>query len=175
MTNIVFKPFDKMPRLSREVVITEKIDGTNAVIHISEEGKFLTGSRTRWITTSTDNYGFAAWAQEHKDELMQLGVGTHYGEWWGKGIQRNYSLPERRFSLFNTHRWGETRPTCCHIVPILAIIPRLDYWSIKSTLSRLMQTGSYASPGFMNPEGIVAYHKAGNLLFKMTMDDEPKG
>lgn len=31
-----FKPFPKMPRLSRECIITEKIDGTNASILITE-------------------------------------------------------------------------------------------------------------------------------------------
>ncbi len=37
--------------------------------------------------------------------------------------------------------------------------------------------GSVCVPGFMNPEGIVIYHIAGNLLFKKTLvhDDAPKG
>jgi hypothetical protein len=42
-----------MARLSREVIITEKIDGTNASIYIDDDGTFLTGSRTQWI-----NVGF---------------------------------------------------------------------------------------------------------------------
>ena len=48
--NIPFVEFPKMPRLSREIIITEKIDGTNASVTITEDGQFLTGSRTRWIT-----------------------------------------------------------------------------------------------------------------------------
>lgn len=37
--------------------------------------------------------------------------------------------------------------------------------------------GSAAAPGFMNPEGIVIFHLAGNVGFKQTIlkDDEPKG
>ena len=103
-----FRPFPKIPRLSREIIITEKIDGTNASITITEDGQFLTGSRNRWITPEDDNFGFSAWAHANKDVLMGLGVGTHFGEWWGHGIQRGYGLPKgrRRFSLFNVGRWG---------------------------------------------------------------------
>lgn len=64
-----FVPFKKIGRLSRMCTITEKIDGTNASVFIGEDGEFLTGSRTRWITPEDDNYGFAKWAQTHKDEL----------------------------------------------------------------------------------------------------------
>ena len=100
-----FVAFPKIPRLSRRCVITEKIDGTNACIFIGEDGEFLVGSRTRWITPENDNHGFARWAYEHKDELLGLGPGRHFGEWWGQGIQRGYGLKEKRFSLFNTSRW----------------------------------------------------------------------
>ena len=34
-----FQPFPKIPRLSREIVITEKIDGTNAQILITDDGQ----------------------------------------------------------------------------------------------------------------------------------------
>jgi len=44
-----FVSFPKIARLSRECVITEKIDGTNASIYIGNDGNenpvFLTGSR----------------------------------------------------------------------------------------------------------------------------------
>lgn len=59
MTTTEFVPFQKIGRLSRGCTITEKIDGTNASIYIGEDGEFLTGSRTRWITPEDDNYGFA--------------------------------------------------------------------------------------------------------------------
>lgn len=36
--------------------------------------------------------------------------------------------------------------------------------------------GSVAAPGFANPEGVVIYHTAGNVLFKKTLikDEIPK-
>lgn len=177
-----FQSFQKIARLSREIIITEKIDGTNASIFISEDGEFLIGSRTRWITPTDDNYGFAKWATAHEGELRQLGPGHHFGEWWGQGIQRNYSLTEKRFYLFNTHRWGgvEIRPTCCGVVPILYEGPLEDHGvmkGVKSSIARLTNEGSVVSPGFMKPEGIVIYHKAANLLLKKTLekDEEPKG
>jgi hypothetical protein len=186
-----FTPFPKLARLQREVIITEKIDGTNAQIFITDDGRMLTGSRTRWITPENDNFGFAAWAQDHKDELMQLGPGHHFGEWWGRGIQRNYGLDERRFSLFNVARWclhGETPeqiptadprivkmqevlPRCCHLVPIMRRGINITTMA-ESALYELSQRGSIAAPGYKFPEGIVVFHVAGNVGFKMTLDND---
>lgn len=169
-----FIGFNKIARLSRQCVITEKIDGTNAQIRIEEDGTFLVGSRTRWITPENDNAGFARWAYEHKDELMLLGPGSHFGEWWGSGIQRGYDLPkgEKRFSLFNTARWNsETKPSCCHVVPVL-LDGIFDTNNIDSELHMLREYGSIASPGFMRPEGIVVYHCAAGVYFKKTIDKD---
>jgi hypothetical protein len=174
-----FEPFEKIARLSRGCVITEKIDGTNAQIFVTEDGQRLyTGSRSRWITPQQDNYGFARWAYEHADELLKLGPGRHFGEWWGAGIQRNYGLKERRFSLFNSGRWSnaENRPACVGVVPVLyAGIFTED--AVENALWTLRACGSQAAPGFMQPEGIVVYHAASRTLFKKTLekDHEPKG
>lgn len=181
-----FKEFTKIARLSRECVITEKIDGTNAQIYIGEDGEFLIGSRTRWIQPGNDNMGFAAWAMAHKEELLKLGPGSHFGEWWGSGIQRGYDLPkgEKRFSLFNVNRWGIGRdkekypndcPDCCHVVPIL-YDGLFDTGVASVILANLKSEGSQAAPGFMRPEGIVIFHKAASILFKKTIekDESPK-
>uniref|UniRef100_A0A6M3LUK9 Putative RNA ligase n=1 Tax=viral metagenome TaxID=1070528 RepID=A0A6M3LUK9_9ZZZZ len=188
-----FVGFPKIARLSRDVIITEKIDGTNAQIFIGEDGDFLVGSKNRWITPENDNFGFARWAMEHREELLKLGSGRHFGEWWGSGIQRGYGLPkgEKRFSLFNTVRWclhdqepqrietadpriekyQERLPECCGLVPVLyrGIFDEINYGDL---LAELSATGSHASPGFMKPEGIVAYHIAGNVGFKKTLGDD---
>ena len=173
-----FNGFPKISRFSREIIISEKIDGTNASVYIGKDGEFLTGSRTRWITPEDDNYGFARWAQENKEELLKLGVGQHFGEWWGNGCQRGYGLPkgEKRFSLFNVTMWGDTRPSCCHVVPVL-YRGAFDTNSIEQVLHTLKVKGSSASPGFMKPEGIVIFHTQGNVLFKKTIecDDSYKG
>lgn len=173
-----FEDFGKIARLSREIIITEKIDGTNAQICITEDGEFLTGSRQRWITPMDDNFGFSAWAHYNKDDLMKLGVGRHYGEWWGAGIQRKYGQTEKRFSLFNTSRWStkESRPDCCDVVPVLAS-GKFDTQLIDIAIDDLSKMGSRAAPGFMNPEGVIIYHVQGNIYFKKTIlkDEEWKG
>jgi hypothetical protein len=173
-SEVKFTGFPKIHRLSREVVVTEKIDGTNAQIYIGEDGTFLAGKRTSWVTPENDNYGFAKWAYENKDELMKLGPGHHFGEWWGQGIQRRYNMMEKRFSLFNVDKWKEKRPRCCHVVPVL-YRGEFDTTIINLILTVLKRDGSTAAPGYMNPEGIVIYHTAANILFKKTIaGDEGK-
>ena len=171
-----FIKFPKMPRLSREMIITEKIDGTNAQICISDDGLELqAGSRNRWITPDNDNAGFAKWCEENKEELLRLGPGRHFGEWWGQGIQRKYGLDEKRFSLFNVSRWWEGSPDCCHVVPTL-YKGKFDTDVADRILDSLKVTGSRASPGFMYPEGIIVFHVAGNFGMKKTIekDELPK-
>jgi hypothetical protein len=173
-----FEPFGKIARLSRECVITEKIDGTNACIQILEDGTFLTGSRTRWITPEDDNYGFSRWAHENKDCLMELGEGQHFGEWWGGKIQRGYGVKEKTFSLFNTHRWGNgtARPDCCDVVPVL-FEGMFSTFEVNNAIEYLNLTGSIAATGFLRPEGVVIYHTAARMYFKKTIekDEEWKG
>lgn len=156
-------------------MITEKIDGTNGVVHVSADGVVRAGSRSRWITPEEDNHGFARWVKEHETELKELGEGYHYGEWWGQGIQRGYGLKEKRWSLFNTSRWGATRPACCSVVPIL-YEGMMQQTQIEMALSELNTFGSKAAPGFKPAEGVVIYHVQGNLYFKKTIlrDEEPK-
>jgi len=172
-----FEEFPKMARLSRRVVITEKIDGTNAQVFIGDDGSMKFGSRTRWITPEDDNYGFAKWAHENREELLKLGPGRHFGEWWGAGIQRRYGLSEKRFSLFNVQRWGDAsvRPACCHVVPVL-FDGNFDTTAANGCIDELKVGGSVAAPGFMDPEGIVIYHTAANAGFKKTVkkDEMPK-
>lgn len=183
MTDIIdkraFQSFRKIPRLSRECLITEKLDGTNAQITISEDGsEFLIGSRNRWITPGADNYGFAKWAMANKEELLKLGPGTHYGEWWGPGIGRGYGVAEKKFSLFNVSRWSNNaiRPACCDVVPLLYQGPFTTN-AVEAALAKLGVTGSIASPGFMRPEGVVVYHVQAGVYFKKTLenDGQPKG
>lgn len=174
-----FVEFPKIYRVSRPCIITEKIDGTNGQIYIGDDGEFLVGSRTRWLNTQTgDNHGFYMWALEHKAELLKLGPGRHFGEWWGLGIQRTYGLDEKRFSLFNTSRWldDSVRPRCCSVVPVL-YEGMFDTGKIEMCINYLRLNGSVASLGFMRPEGIVCYHIQGGFGLKKTLekDEEHKG
>jgi hypothetical protein len=179
VTNIPFVEFPKISRYSREVVVTEKIDGTNAQVYIDDAmTSIMAGSRTRWITPDDDNFGFAKWVAENSEALLALGHGSHFGEWWGAGIQRKYGMPNKRFSLFNVHRWGDdaSRPACCGVVPTLWRGP-LDQLNVNGVLDELASHGSVAAPGFMKPEGIVIFHTAAQWLLKKTIekDSEPKG
>lgn len=197
-----FQGFPKIPRLFRDIVITEKIDGTNAQVVIDNvehipQGKYeedfgvpllysydinderiaiRAASRKRYITPNDDNYGFAKWVLDNGTSLAELGPGRHFGEWWGKGIQRGYGLDEKRFSLFNVSKWGndDVRPECCHVVPVMYTGP-FDMEEVRHQLSRLALFGSMAAPYFNKPEGIVVYHTAGNLLFKATLENDEKG
>lgn len=189
-----FVPFPKMARLRRDILVTEKIDGTNAQIVIVPRGTYAdgnlfgkpvadcgaswiyAGSRNRWVTQEDDNFGFAGWVQDNKEELVKLGQGRHFGEWWGRGIQRGYGIQHRRFSLFNVSRWSHPNsiksfPECCDIVPLLYSGP-FSTEATDSALRYLEVAGSRAAPGFMNPEGIVVWHTASNVGFKQTLKDD---
>ena len=187
-----FISFPKIPRLSRECTITEKLDGTNAHIWIlspeeyerHKDQKYITkfpfvcGSRNRWITPENDNQGFAKWAFANVEDLLQLGTGHHFGEWWGGGIQRGYGLKLKHFSLFNTRLWEDDaiRPRCCDVVPIL-YQGVFDTRAAEQCIERLKIEGSVAVAGYPYPEGIVIYHAASNSMFKKTCEDDesPKG
>lgn len=209
-----FTAFNKIPRLSRDIVITEKIDGSNGVVYIVSEEEILNsfygefagcddyvlyihpdnphvdskdrlyifaGSRNRWLTTSSngDKFGFAKWVQENACELvLKLGEGLHFGEWWGKGIQRGYGVEDKRFSLFNVGKWSdpEARPKCCGVVPVL-FEGDFDTQKIETVVEDLRVNGSRCAPGFKDPEGIIVFHTASRQLFKKTCvnDEKPKG
>lgn len=194
-----FKAWPKTPRLFRDIVITEKIDGTNACVVIDEgpsvqttsgaapehaisavgrdDGLYFVAaqSRNRMITPDKDNAGFASWVERNAGGLVEiLGPGYHYGEWWGSGIQRNYGMNHKRFSLFNTHRWADVELSD---VPGLGVVPKLyqgpmDEGSIEWSLEYLERYGSKAAPGFKSPEGIVVYHNASKQVFKVTLDND---
>lgn len=172
-----FASFPKISRLNRDIIITEKIDGTNAQVHISEDGKVRAGSRNRWVTSENDNHGWAAWVKEHEEELRAgLGYGTHYGEWWGAGIQKGRypGLQEKYFSLFNVSRWtDDVRPKCCLVVPTLAI-GTFSQKLIDDAVNKLRTEGSVAAPGTFKPEGIVIYHCHSGQLFKVTLENDGK-
>jgi hypothetical protein len=205
-----FQPWPKTPRFFRDIVITEKIDGTNAAVLIHEypfgfhaeaqpwDGKIVkivlgpdnpeTGlpdheytvsaqSRKRLITPTDDNAGFAQWVWDNADHLVAtLGIGAHFGEWWGKGIQRQYGKDRRIFSLFNTSRWGDILafdpdPHGLAVVPVLYEGPMSED-QIFITLDGLKTYGSEASPGYLNPEGIIIFHKAANSVFKVLLEND---
>lgn len=177
-----FEGFPSIARLRRDAVYMEKVDGTNACVVFEQlEGSefyaMACQSRRRIITSSDDNFGFAAWSTKYESELWSLlGPGRHYGEWMGSGIQRGYGLPkgERRFLLFNTTRWKDVDFST---VEGLGVVPELwrGEFSTENTdriKSELLETGSLVNPGYMNPEGVVVYHTASKSSYKITYGPE---
>ncbi len=169
-----FQAFPKLSRLYKMTgcTITEKIDGTNAGIYIDNEGNIKAASRNRFITVEDDNYGFAMWVQQNKEDLLKLGPGVHHGEWWGLGIQRGYGVDSKRFSLFNTQRWTKpdvVLPTCVGVVPVLAH-GEFSRQFVGEVMTSLKSSGSIAAPGFMNPEGVVVYVHGTDMLIKETFE-----
>lgn len=192
----VFQPFPKIPRLHGDVVVTEKIDGTNACFeHVRGEACTLFGacSRNRRLVTitvkdaapdhpevtwhGTDNYGFGAFVVRNYATLARLGYGNHFGEWYGEGIQRTYGLDHKRFALFREPKGGLPQGIIGNVgvVPVLMTMEQFDTSALRELLIDLQLEGSRAVPGFMRPEGIVAWHARSGQLFKYTVDAGPKG
>lgn len=109
-----FEAWPKTKHLDKvlgSVMVTEKIDGTNACIVFDGDGEMFVQSRNRIITPAQDNAGFAVWAYRNQEELFHiLGQGRHYGEWWGQHIQRRYDMKHNVFSVFNVNRFYKTGP-----------------------------------------------------------------
>lgn len=197
---IEFTAWPKTSRFFRDIVITEKIDGTNAAVGIQPvypEGnhdefglaypvvggqtyQVYAQSRNKLIRVGQDNAGFAGWVTAHAEELVTfLGEGLHFGEWWGSGIQRGYGLQkgQKVFSLFNTHRFSEIEAVSdglVRCVPVLYEGPMSEK-EITNALELLQGEGSAAALGFNRPEGICIYHTASKLVQKVTLDNNDAG
>jgi hypothetical protein len=187
---VMGKPFD-------DLSVFRQTNTTAIVSQPLEEDEFGTPppalywvwsqSRNRVITPgkSTDNSGFAGWVAEHADVLVTfLGEGLHFGEWWGRGIQRGYDQDGKRFSLFNTHRYSglASDPVLFDDGTALTTVPELyrgpfGEYHIQSAINDLDLGGSRAAPGFMRPEGVIVFHQASQVPFKVTIEGDgvPKG
>lgn len=173
---VEFQGFGKIQRLydsAKGVIITEKLDGTNAAIHVRDGRVVGIQSRKRLITPEDDNFGFARWVTDNAEALADvLGDGLHFGEWYGKGIQRGYGIDEKRFALFNVARWEGIHDAR---VPQLESVPVLFNGSIEddgldgavSVATTFLETqGSLVNPKFRNFEGIVVHFRDSGSSFK---------
>jgi hypothetical protein len=191
---------------NESITITEKIDGTNAAVIIlpyspdhepliqdgyacalghdepdmpAELRTFAVQSRKRFIKPGkdTDNAGFAAWAWERRADLVtELGYGKHFGEWWGRGIQRGYDMPGKQFSLFRPWRYEDGERDFG--IEGLGVVPTLyrggaeGLLTTSIILATLETDGSKAAPGYMRPEGIIIQGALTGSTYKaFTWDD----
>lgn len=169
---------------AEDIILMDHVGNDKAVAIARNENEWyvvLAQSRNRFITPEDDNYGFAAWVRDNAMELVRLlGVGTHFGEWWGHGIQRGYGLVkgDRRFSLFNVVRYGYIHAEDLSKIPALGVVPTIDTFSeafhaengvdfaIDECIRYIEREGSTAAPGWDKPEGIIAFHKRSGQTFK---------
>lgn len=199
---IEFRKLPSLSRLFRDMTITEKIDGTQSTVIFervySADGIDLENTRNYLAAQDgavyevgsqsknrllhpgkqSDNYGFAEWVLGNRYELFNLlGPGRHSGEWWGQGVQRHYGLSERRWSLFNPTKLGESSEyiggALVGSVPVLYEGP-FDTARIEFVATQLRDGGSVAAPGFAEPEGVVVFHVHSGQSFKFTLDNNDK-
>jgi hypothetical protein len=191
-----FEAFNKIPRLHGTCVLTEKIDGTNACIeHERTETGYLMAacSRNRRLVSlevaehfaghirvdrhGPDNAGFGNWVLANHEALRRLGFGRHFGEWYGQGIQRGYGLDHKRFALFREPKGGlpEGLPANVGVVPTIGTLDTFSTAQLEGHYALLKMNGSFAVPGFANPEGLVVFHERSGQLFKLTDAAGPKG
>lgn len=182
---------EKLDGTNAAVVIERFYPGENegdkllAVDVVNRDGvPYLIGaqSRKRFIFPGDDNFAFARWVYDNAPALIDvLGEGRHFGEWWGHGIQGGYGLPkgERRFSLFNVKRWEEQLDweKGHDLIPELYTVPVLERSTFstdtaKKWVENLREHGSYASPGFMRPEGVVVFHTASQTPYKTFLEND---
>ncbi len=188
---VEFKEWPKIPRGGggETITITEKIDGTNACIIVSEGLVIGAQSRTqllcerelyivegfigevgKWENRS-DNYGFADYVRNNENELSKLGDGYHYGEWAGPGIQKNHhNLEKKTLFLFNSDRWRDgrqERPAGVECVPVIYE----GEWGphiIENTMKELWDTAKYKG---YHPEGIVIWYHKTRRYEKVTFEN----
>lgn len=171
-----FKEFPKIQQLEKiHLRITQKINGTNAqiVIFETENGFNLKcGSRNRWITPDDDNFGFARFVYENKAEFIEkLGIGSHFGEWCGPGIQSSEGLSVKTLVLFDHWKFPSDRPLPPNTVTVPVLyLGKFDSKVIPETIEKLKTEGSLLVPGFMRVEGAVV--NIGGVSYKYVFDAE---
>lgn len=96
---------------------TVKTHGTSGAIGYSAEREIWCQSRERIITPQSDNYGFAAFVDKNKEEILEILLETGkalslnfeteslvlYGEWCGEKVQKGVSISSlpRMFVIFD--------------------------------------------------------------------------
>ena len=107
------------PSIPKPTIIfngTVKVHGTNASVAFNAQDGIWYQSRKNVITPQKDNAGFAFFAETNKEHFMRIihdvaaehdidmhkNTITVYGEWAGKGIQKNVAVSEldKTFYLF---------------------------------------------------------------------------
>jgi hypothetical protein len=156
-------------------------------------------SRKRIITPTNDNYGFAGWVWDNAEALANtLGMGYHYGEWYGEGIQGNpMGVAGRKWALFNTWHWARPENAIAlknSGIPGITHVPVLhdeqthgpaDYMTIPDIMDNLYKWGDlvegYRTHPYANkmdshmvkePEGIIVWHRETQQKYKILLNND---
>lgn len=93
-----------------------KLHGTNACVRIEPDGKMVAQSRTRDLSFTDDNYGFAAWLLVNEGLFAPFRRPDHsvyvFGEWCGKGINSGTACQQvdKFFAPYALlHHWPDAR------------------------------------------------------------------
>ena len=170
----MFEAWPKIPRHKGfQVIVSEKIDGTNAAVVIRDGAMVACQSRKRIITPDEDNYGFAAWAHANEEALVAfLGEGRHFGKWAGEGIQKNpLRLVGKWFFLFNTSRHDAQAARALGIG--LDVVPVIYSGEARPGLAVELMA-DLAEARAYEPEGIILYYPSTRTFEKATLR-APKG
>jgi hypothetical protein len=197
---VVFEKWKSIPRLNKEVIVTEKIDGTNAQIHIEAVQRHSDGSMPIehtgpevLATIEQPNgvvgevYVIRAGSRSRYLSLEDDNFGfarwvsSNSEELFKFGPGRHYGEwygvgIQRGYNLSERRlamfnpRWAIEGPSVVDSTPVLGLMQGFDQDLLETIWYDLKTTGSRAVPGFMDPEGIVVYHTAANQMFKQTFE-----
>lgn len=173
-----FVDFGKIARFRdtyNPVTISEKIDGSQGGLNFDADGNLTVQSRKK-VLDADNGDGFFNWATENRESLFRdLGPGVHFGEWYGRKIQRTYGLDHKRFALFNAARFRDAEFETLNLetVPLLfhGVVGDLgvDLY-VDAALDYLNHYGSAAVPGFRNYEGVVVFFTSNRTGYKVIVN-----
>src|ERR1035437_996109 len=134
----------------------ELYDPSNSLL-VERFTNLACGSRSQWVSPGKDNYGFDEMVYANKQAFIDtLGLGRHYGEWAGPGINSGEGLKTKTFVLFDHWKYPPERPLPPNtvVVPVLYSGP-FDMAKVQECMDDLKANGSKLVPGFTRPEGCV--------------------
>ncbi len=193
-----YKSYQHIEKLGREecegvlsgtVTLQPKIDGTNSVVFLGDDGKIHAGSRKRELTLDDDNAGF--YNTIEKDENIKNYLEKHpshyiYGEWLVPHSIKSYNDDAwKKFYIFDVFDDEEKRYLSYdEYVPQLeefnlTYIPeiaRLNNPTIEEVASYINKT-HYLMPEEQIPEGVIAKNynyrnKWGHVVWGKIISDE---
>ena len=193
-----YKSYQHIEKLGREecegvlngtVTLQPKIDGTNSVVFLGDDGQIHAGSRKRELTLDDDNAGF--YNTIEKDENIKKYLKKHpshyiYGEWLVPHSIKSYNNDAwKKFYIFDVFDDNEKRYLSYgEYVPLLeefnlTYIPeiaRLKNPTIEEVASYINKT-HYLMPEGQIPEGVIAKNydyrnKRGHVVWGKIISEE---